>query len=137
MSLRRENFKVKHFEELNGKNAVQLGVATQELEGQKYSYAYFDGPDVVMVGGVIEYWFGRGESWAVISDHHRSSFIKVHNSAKRFFDECPIRRIEMSVVCGFENGHRWARALGFTLEAERLRAYLPNGKDAALYARVR
>ena len=42
----------------------------------------------------------------------------------------------MTVDCEFEQGHRWAKMLGFTMEAERMRAYRPDGGDVALYARV-
>jgi hypothetical protein len=33
--------------------------------------------------------------------------------------------------------HRWAKILGFTQEAYRLKHYLPHGGDASLYSWVR
>jgi len=55
---------------------------------------------------------------------------------KRFLDGCYLHRIEMTVDCDFPQGHRWAKMLGFTMEAERMRGYRPDGGDCALYARL-
>lgn len=91
----------------------------------------------VFIGGVRQYWPGRGEAWALVHPECAKHPIKLHKVVKRFFDLCTVRRIEASVEVDFAIGRRWVEALGFKLEAERLEAYLPNGKDCALYARVK
>lgn len=87
--------------------------------------------------GVMPIWQGRGMAWAYLSkDTSGSRFMAVHRAVKRFLEMCFLHRIEMTVDCDFEPGHRWARMLGFTMEAERMSAYRPDGGDCALYARV-
>jgi hypothetical protein len=91
---------------------------------------------VLCSAGVNELWPSRGEAWAVLHPRCKSEFLGIHNAVKRFLLVCPIRRIEAAVKVGFQEGHRWAKALGFELEAPRLKAYSPEGHDMALYARV-
>jgi len=75
-------------------------------------------------------------AWAFIGDIGPSTFLQVHRAVKQFLDECYVDRIEMTVDCDFPQGHRWARLLGFEMEAERMRRYTPDGRDCALYARL-
>ena len=77
-------------------------------------------------------------AWAYISNAAaKERFLSVHRAVSRFLDMCYLQRIEMTVDCEFEEGHRWARMLGFNMEAERMVAYRPDGGDCSLYARVR
>jgi len=88
--------------------------------------------------GVLPMWQGRGMAWAYISNAAaKERFLSVHRAVSRFLDMCYLQRIEMTVDCEFEEGHRWARMLGFNMEAERMVAYRPDGGDCSLYARVR
>ena len=64
-------------------------------------------------------------------------FVALTKAAKRILGSMPYRRLEADVACDFAQGHRWLRMLGFTMEAPRMVAYLPDGTDSALYARVR
>lgn len=92
---------------------------------------------VMLCGGLLEYWNGRAETWASFNKREvRKDFLAVHHQVEKFLDESGFRRIEAAVVLGFENGHRWVKALGFRLEAPVVRKYLPNGKDCSLYARI-
>lgn len=86
--------------------------------------------------GVTEYWPGRGEAWAIMPRTNGPFMLTVTRAVKRFLRLCPIRRLEAAVEWDFEAGHRWAKMLGFELEAPRLKSYFIDGKDAALYARV-
>lgn len=107
------------------------------LEETPESFSIFADGKLIACAGVAEYWAGRGESWAVIATDCKADFFRLHNVVKRYLEICPIRRVEASVDCDFPAGHRWVKALGFTLEAERLKSFLPDGKDAAMYARVK
>jgi hypothetical protein len=92
---------------------------------------------VLMCAGVVEYWPGRGEAWAIFDEKCKSEFIYIHGAVKKFLEICPVKRIEAAVDIGFEAGHRWVKALGFELEAPLLKSYRPvNGGDVSLYARV-
>lgn len=109
----------------------------RNLETQPYSYSIQKNGRVLACAGVIEYWPGRAEAWAMMGNSSRKDFLAIHNAAKRFFEVCPIRRIEAIVELGFEEGHRWAKALGFELEAPCMSKYSVDGRDYAMYARVR
>lgn len=93
---------------------------------------------VLGCAGVLPYWSGRGEAWALL-DHAlvKPHFRAIHLAVRRFLTIVPLRRIEASVDAGFANGHRWVRALGFTLEAASRPGYRPDGGDCALYALVK
>jgi len=87
--------------------------------------------------GVLHMWVGRAMAWAFISKTSPHNFLKGHRVIKRFLDGCYTQRIEMTVDCDFPEAHRWARMLGFEMECERMRNYSPDGRDCALYARIR
>jgi hypothetical protein len=102
-----------------------------------WAYTGMDGDTPVGCAGVINVWQGRGICWAYLSaslSSHR--FLEVHRAVSRFLETCYVQRLEMTVDCDFEQGHRWAEMLGFEMEAERMQAYRPDGGDCALYARV-
>lgn len=90
----------------------------------------------LLCAGIHEYWTGRGEAWAVFDQKCRKDFLALHHIVKNYLDSAPIRRVEAIVDIGFRPGHRWVKALGFSVEAERLEHYRPNGLDATLYVRV-
>jgi hypothetical protein len=94
--------------------------------------------DDVPIGaaGVIPIWTGRAMAWSFISDTGPQHFLKCHRAVKHFLDGCFVQRIEMTVDCDHVEAHRWAKMLGFTMEAERMKAYAPDGHDCALYSRV-
>lgn len=137
-----ERFKAEHIAELLKQEAFDYlrphltDAALRSWENSSHAMTGFVDGAIVFCAGVRLYWPGRGESWAFLAPDCKSSMVAITRAVRRFLDVCPIRRIEASVECGFEQGHRWVKALGFQLEAERLRAFLPNGRDCALYARV-
>ena len=125
--------------ELQSAQAYLSGWVTEEqgraLE-EHPSYTAFVDDTPILAAGIIKQWQGRAMAWAFIADAGAEHFIGVHRAVKRFLDGCYIQRIEMTVDCDFEAAHRWARALGFSMEAERMVSYAPDGRDCALYARV-
>lgn len=137
-------FEPKHLNELVEQNEMEH-MKTFFSEAQKQTLAAspfaFSGiaPDgrVVVCAGVSVLWENRGAAWTVFNPHCRREFLCIHNAVRRFLESCPLRRIEAAVDYGFERGHRWIKLLGFSVETERAKAYLPSGNDATLYARVR
>jgi hypothetical protein len=141
--IRLAKFEAAHFEELSREPIAfsLLPLITKEhialLEKQPFVYSAMKDGKVVACGGLSEYWPGRAEAWALISSDVKSDFFAVTKLTQRVLDGCKIRRIEAAVDVNFKKGHRWIKLLGFKKEADCLEAYLPDGKDCALYARVR
>lgn len=92
---------------------------------------------VLLCGGVTELWPGRGLLWSYVAKDIKARMVGVTRVAQRFLDLCPYVRIEAYVDCEFAAGHRWMHLLGFSLEAPRMRKHGVDGRDEALYARVR
>ena len=107
----------------------------EALESQLSYTAMLEG-EPVGAAGIIHQWMGRALAWAYVGDVGPRQFIHIHRAVKHFLDGCYVQRIEMTVDCDFPAAHRWAKMLGFKMEAERMKAYRPDGGDCALYARV-
>lgn len=103
------------------------------LERSVSHSVFLDGA-LLFTGGFVPMWQGRAEAWAMFNPDCREHFYTLHKIVKKHLEACPFRRVEATVDLEFENGHRWIRALGFELEAPRLKAYFPDGSDARLYA---
>ena len=92
---------------------------------------------IVCCAGVVEYYKGRGEAWSYLGADLGSNMVPVYRAIKKYIDTIDVRRVEMTVDVDFEPGHRFAKLLGFELEAPRMKAYDINGRDKALYARIK
>jgi hypothetical protein len=101
------------------------------------AYTGLLGDDVIVCAGIVPIWDGRAAGWAWLSASARRHMVAITRGFLRFLDVQPYRRVEISVDREFAEAHRWARMLGFKLEAGRMRAYRPDGGDCSLYARVR
>lgn len=104
-----------------------------EKGGPAFS-AIVDG-EIIAALGVIPQWKHRAIAWGLIGDEAPRHFIALHKAVSRFLRMTEYRRIETSVSTDFEEGHRWARMLGFVNEGT-MRAFTPDGRDCDLYARV-
>lgn len=104
---------------------------------QTQAYSLVEGGEVLACAGVVELWRGRAMMWSLLSRDIGGRILKVHRATKRMLDAVPYDRIEIEVAVGFEQGHRWARMLGFELEAACMRKAFMDGCDAALYAKVK
>lgn len=101
------------------------------------SFTYAANGVVFGVGGLVELWPGRAAMWAYLDRNAGRHFVAIHRAALALLEIADFRRVEADVDVDFAEGHRWLKLLGFTLEAPRMRAYLPTGTDSALYARVK
>lgn len=95
-----------------------------------------DGQSVAMCVGLVRMWENRGQAWALMSAHAGRHMVQAMRMMRGLMDLLPERRIEAVVDADFEQGHRMIRMLGFLKEGV-MRAYLPDGRDVAIYARVR
>ncbi len=79
------------------------------------------------------------QAWSLISDYVKKIPIAFHREVKNFIGfimkKYAIRRIQMSVVVGFQIGWRWASALGFKPEGI-MKQYGIDGRDYWLFAKV-
>lgn len=99
----------------------------KSLELEDWSWTGLEDGVPLACSGVQPIWQGRGMAWAYISDRaSKHQFLKVHRAVQEFLDNCFLKRIEMTVDCRFEAAHRWARMLGFKMEAGRLEAFTPS-----------
>lgn len=109
----------------------------EQLEGNPHALTVLYGGEPIAMGGVTVYWEGRGEVWAIIDQKAGGHMVGLHRLAKDFIESLNIGRIEATVRQGFEAGHRWMRMLGFEMEARCMRGYDMDGKNCALYSKVR
>jgi len=111
-------------------------VAIKGLEG-KDSYSIEHEGKVICCFGWVNVYEHRAMIWGLFakdSGPHFTAFTKI---AKRLFDGLPHKRLELEVDYEFDQGHRWARMLGFEMETGRLRGFRIDGGDSALYSRIR
>lgn len=89
----------------------------------------------VACAGFVPVWVGRAYAWALLGADVGPHLLAVTRAIRCRLACSGFRRVEMAVDCEFANGRQWARMLGFECEG-LARAYLPNGRDAWIYARV-
>ncbi len=106
------------------------------LEGE-FAFAGLVDDQVMAVAGITKLWENRAIVWSFVDHRAGPHFGAIHRAALRILELAPYARIEADTPCEFAQGHRWLRMLGFQMEAERMRAYRPDGGDSALYARVK
>lgn len=135
-------FKAEHILalQLQDEQAYSKPFITEEyakwLEGEYAFTALVDGKPIA-VAGVTELWANRALMWSFLGKDAGPHLLAIHKATLRAIKALPYRRLEADTPCDFVEGHRWLKMLGFKLEAERMEAYLPNGGDSSLYARVR
>lgn len=101
------------------------------------AFTAFVGDEVVAIAGVVPLSPGRGHAWALLSNGARRHMLPITRAINRFLRiSGDFTRVEMAVKCSFEEGHRWARLLGFEMEAPVMKRYDPSGEDYSLYARI-
>lgn len=108
----------------------------KQLKAAGHCYTMMDGDRVVACAGLVNMWENRAHAWAMISGDAGSRFVRMFRAMRSFLDMQETRRIEASVDVDFEQGHRLMRMLGFNREG-LMKAYMPDGRDAVLYGRIR
>lgn len=109
----------------------------KSLEGPWAFSGLRDDGEVLICGGVLEYWKGRGLLWAFVSAAAGPHMLSITRGVRRFLAEAPHPRLEAAVEHSFPQGQTWARMLGMTLETPNARKFLENGADCAIYVRIR
>lgn len=94
-----------------------------------------EGRILAIVGFAEVWWPGRFYVWGLLADRIGHKMVTITRSGRRFMENLPHRRIEMTVTAGHEEGFRWAKLLGFQCEG-LMRCYGPQGEDCFLFSRV-
>jgi RimJ/RimL family protein N-acetyltransferase len=123
--------------------------------GQAWAEAFFDSTDprsfetlgpcfsgavageIIGSAGLIKVHDYRAIAWAILTNEAPKHFVSIHKAVKAFLKDQPFIRVEAYVDEDFAAATRWVKALGFQLETEHLRYFLPDGRSAALWARIR
>jgi|SRR3954471_11614472 len=135
-------FKASHLADIERQTDVIFGSISElnrknlQDNGNTYTCISSNGR-VLACGGLVRFWENRAEAWAIFDKYCGTEFLLIHRATLRLMEVSPFRRIEATVELGFKEGHRWMKSLGFKQECAKLEKYFANGKDAALYARVR
>jgi hypothetical protein len=136
-------FEAAHFYRLDAQDAQRWMMkhpAVRDMHRAEGPYATTlmqDGNPIVC-GGAMPIWPGRAHVWSILSSKVSvGNFAAVHRHVVEFLDGLPFRRLEAAVDVDFQAGHRWMRLLEFKCEAPLMEAFDLDGRDCALYARVR
>ena len=91
-----------------------------------YTFSALEDGRPLVVGGIAKVWDNRGLVWAFMGQNAGPHFVAIHKAAMGLLAKAPYRRLEADTPCGFEQGHRWLRMLGFKLKpsAWRLMAWM-------------
>lgn len=123
-----------------GPNTLHDDPALRLLACGGHALALLDGGRVMAAGGVLRNWPGRGTAWLIPGawmERRHWGFVlgACRDGLAALIAAGTYRRIEIAVDPRWPERTAWARRLGFDLEG-RMRAYLPDGGDNLLMARV-
>ena len=77
-------------------------------------------------------------AWSMLGGDAGPYLLQITRKVREALDILPYKRVEMRVLYDFEEGHRWARLLGFgEPEASRMRKSGIRGEDETLYAKIK
>lgn len=102
------------------------------------AWAALAGDHPVCIGGLYEIWRGRAYAWALLGEDAGPHMVSLTRAIRSELDAAPFARIEMVVEKDFAAAQRWAVMLGYQLETPvALRCFLPSGRDAWIYSRIK
>lgn len=107
----------------------------RSLEAAGPAYTAVAGMDVIACAGIVEFWEGRSQVWALLSDQMPQYRKTIHKAVKGFLSGYRMRRLECVVDPRSEAAIRWAIRLGFHYESP-MRAYTPDGADQVMFVRI-
>lgn len=112
---------------------VSTGISTVYETG--IALSAWDGVKCVGAGGLMPIWPHKAVAWAFLSEGIGSDMLTIVRKVRRTIAMSPYKRVELTVAAGFEEGHRFAKALGAVQETpEPLRCYGAAGEDEVMYA---
>lgn len=104
------------------------------LEGAGQAYSAWAGPDLIACAGVVTFWPGRAQVWAMMSWRVPQYALAVHRHVKRYIERHPVTRLECIIDPRFPVSGTWAERLGFRFES-RMKQYGYHGQDMDMYVK--
>lgn len=102
------------------------------------SYTCLHEGKVIFIAGVYDINDHRKIAWALVGKDASPHLLYITKKVREFLDSVSYDRIETLVQFEFEQGHRWARMLGFNNETpDGMMYYGDNGENFCMYSRVR
>lgn len=98
------------------------------------AYTAMAGMDVIGCAGVVEFWTGRAQVWALLSEQFPCYALAMHRAVKTFLRSYQVARLECVVDPRLPKAVRWAEHLGFTFESVMMR-YTPSGESQHMMVR--
>lgn len=119
-------------------HAALVSAGGASMLEQYVSLSAWDGLTCIGCAGLIPIRPHRAMAWALLGGRLGPHMGEVVRKIRRVVAAAPYRRVEFTVAEGFNNGHRFARALGATLETpEPMQGYGAFGNAEFMYAIVR
>lgn len=112
-----------------------------KLELNGYAKAGIVNGEVIGVGGIVMFYPGRGEAWAVLSEKVNNFKVEVLLCIKKILEQGVIdtgaKRLECSVREDFPKSRAMIEFLGFKCDTpEPLQFYCPDGASVRLYSKI-
>lgn len=102
-------------------------------------YTFHSDGDIVGIVGITHMWPGVAEVWSILSEKSKDFPITLHRNVldllNVYQEDYNMHRFQLTVLKGFEEGYKWANALGFKAEAIMVK-YDASGNDHILFART-
>lgn len=137
-------FQPRHIRRLVGIQGEQaedavFAISLEEAAGYAAhpSWTGWIGADVVGCAGIIPVWENRSMVWALIGERCGPHMLKITRFVREQLRAHPARRVEATVLTGFEAGEQWMELLGFKCETPNgMCSYDPAGRTMSLYSRI-
>ena len=95
---------------------------------------------IIFSAGVILLEWNKGEAWLLISNlfyrYKYTGFRLIKKYLAQIIETNKLRRVQALVAPEFESGKHFLTRLGFVEEADRLKAYGPDGEDFSMFGRI-
>lgn len=109
----------------------------KQLLDESFGMSVWVGGKPVAAGGIIHLHGNCAMAWAMLGADAGPYMLNITRAVRKGLDTCGYPRVEIRVISDFEEGHRWAKLMGFKVEAPRMECSGVRGDDETLYARIR
>lgn len=92
---------------------------------------------VIACIGVQEHNKVRAEAWALLGVNCGPHLHAISKAVNGWLIQTSYRRVEANVSTDFEQGHRWAKLLGFQQEGPERLLFFHDGRSAIHYVRLK
>lgn len=121
-------------EQAGGDKGFAFDTSTLLTLEQQNSWTLVADMTPVACGGTMQLWPGRHTAWTYLNKNTGKHMVAITKAALDGLAKIK-GRIELTVLHDFEQGHRWARILGFKVETPEMPMFGPNGETHTGYVR--